>query len=300
MKANINKTIYNQFCKHGFTLVEMLVVMSIIMIMASMMLPSLTRAKEKAKTITCVNNLHQLGLAMRMYVDEHNGKYPNNRVFDTGDQRWKNLRPAPGGFDPLASYSAQFPPARLRPLNAYVAAGPVYRCPVDRGQRRLVCPEVTPKQPNFISVGCSYQYNAGGLIVLKEGGFRKPVEDEEKGISGKPEGWVPTPSKYILMHEPPARIYGCSSHGPEWHQWHYVRGPSDIEDATVARRDFMSPVLFADGHSAYLNFSRALMDDPYYPYEETKDWIWYKPASKTTPNQSPDKPSADTSATTQQ
>lgn len=264
----------------AFTLIELLVVMSIIMMLASMMLPSLSRAKEKARTITCVNNLRQLGLGLRMYVDDRNSKFPPSRVYDALDQRWKSLRPALGGFDPQPEYSPYFPPERLRPLNAYVAAGQVYRCPVDRGQRRLVCPEITPKRPNFNAAGCSYQYNSGSLAVLQNGGFRKGVEDAGAGLAEKSDSWVPVPSKYILMHEPPARMYGCLAHGPEWYQWHYARGPSDIEDPTIARRDFVSPTLFVDGHSAVLNFSKSLAGDPYYPYEDTRDWTWYKSRPK--------------------
>jgi hypothetical protein len=36
-------------------------------------------------------------------------------------------------------------------------------------------------------------------------------------------------------------------------------------------------VLFVDGHAALHDFSKSVMTDPYYPYEETKDWQWYQP-----------------------
>ena len=110
------------------------------------------------------------------------------------------------------------------------------------------------------------------------GGFRQRVADEEKGIAEKPEGWVPSPERYILLHEPPARLYGCPPGEPKWYQWHFCRGPSDIDDPQLARQQFMSPIAFVDGHVAQHNFSRSLSADPYYPYEPTKDWIWYKPA----------------------
>ena len=60
----------------GFTLIELLVVIAIIALLVSILLPSLNKAKDLARSAVCMGNLHHIGLAIPMYVNEFSGWLP--------------------------------------------------------------------------------------------------------------------------------------------------------------------------------------------------------------------------------
>lgn len=64
--------------REGFTLIELLVVTAIIAILAAMLLPALSQARERARSVVCMNNLKQVGIAFEMYKNDFDSRCPDN------------------------------------------------------------------------------------------------------------------------------------------------------------------------------------------------------------------------------
>ena len=72
----------------AFTLIELLVVVSIIALLVSILLPSLSKAREQAKMVVCRSNLRQVGLALLFYADAHDDHHPPQADLVTGNKPW--------------------------------------------------------------------------------------------------------------------------------------------------------------------------------------------------------------------
>jgi len=87
--------------RRGFTLIELLVVLAIIALLAGLLLPALASARSRALRASCQSNLHQMGLGIQMYTDDHRGLFPETTHDTTETNRsWIfTLRPYLAGTD---------------------------------------------------------------------------------------------------------------------------------------------------------------------------------------------------------
>ena len=123
----------------GFTLIELLVVIAIIAILAAMLLPALSSAKQKAQSIKCLNNMKQWGLAFHMYADDNHDAVPDEG--DVGSAI--NSLGSPSATDnyDIAWYNAIPPALSEQPLvNLYGANGHPKTPPLPSSSSIFSCP----------------------------------------------------------------------------------------------------------------------------------------------------------------
>lgn len=204
-----------------FTLIELLVVIAIIGILISMLLPSLSKAREKTKIAVCASNQKQLGTALIISSDDYNGKYPAhsswaNWVGKLGSEAWH------GGTTP----------AEVRVLNIYIGNSyEVAKCPSDKGESLRVTDSA------YDSWGNSYLISWGGNNY-----GALPVTSNNINNAPQISSFEKPDRKLVLADWPWFGNRPISNAANRWHD--------------ESKRRFN--VLFIDGHVEFFTFPMAI------------------------------------------
>lgn len=244
--------------RRAFTLIELLVVIAIIGILAAVLFPAFAKARQKARDVSCLSNMKQIGLAVQQYVQENDGAFPifyaYNSVPSAGTSGHKGVE------------------LELQP---YLKNFGVFKCPNDVGgpaSESDCMSEPTKQESYWACYGSSYRFTSSDYSVVAGESSQNNDTSLFTTTSLVKDSMFDKPSQTRIMRDEMLPWFGPDEdaggakyfYGPAYFRmWHPTGGT----------------FLFADGHAKFVNnaaqFDAMLVDPPgvkYFGLNPANSW----------------------------
>ena len=271
--------------KKNFTLIELLVVIAIIAILASMLLPALSKAREKARAISCTNNLKNIQLGFILYSNDYDDFFPANvyrmtswageRANDPNDfsedaYTWFSYNPIlPGAPMSMGDWFTKDPGAKKE--NAGLTSNVSWH-------KIFACPSLSPSEYCTGNVGYQTSIGFGYCKATLESNLGSMTNNERRKCANwKRISSLKTPTLFVCAFD--GHCQGPASN-QGWYKWitsaAYMIAQTQYVDL-YCRHSSALNMSFGDGHVEAI--PRAKFDkDSGYSYAE-QDYVWYSGSS---------------------